>query len=211
MGRCFIDVATCQGMKGWAIGSQVNQPCRLRIETGGRVVARAVARTFRRDLLRAGVGHGHYGFTARFAEPLPPGAHLFAIFEQDGQTPLPGNGREPFTLEPRAGDAVMPLEELLERVDRWTEPDMVRHVGLLKLDANMAAMGVARFVDVTCHYLLGRWPDGDSGMQQYETALRDGQMTPEEFFLALLLSGERAATRAVLAAPYDARFPYDLS
>lgn len=208
--RCFIDIATSHGLKGWAVGSRPEVPCHLRFEIDGRVVARAVARTFRRDLLEAGIGHGHYGFSARYAFPLPLGETMFTVFEEGVPDLLPGNGMDVIALAPEPPEPPMPVEELLEHVDHWTPQDMRHHVHLLRLDANMAAMGIARFVDVTFKYVLARWAD-PGGARGYELALREGRITPDGFFLELLTSEERRNVHGPLVSPYNSQFPYDIA
>lgn len=210
MRKCFIDAATTQGLKGWAVGSRQDAPCRLRIESDGRTLARGIARGFRRDLLEAGIGHGYYAFTIRFETPLPQTDYIFSVFEQDVPGILPGNCQDVFTLTEEPPAEPMRVEELLEQIDRWTDPDLLRHTGLLRLDANMAAMGVARFVDVTFKYLLARWPDAPAA-ERYARALQDGDLSPDAFFHALLQSEERGHVHQPLASPYDSQFPYDIS
>ncbi len=210
MRRCFIDLATGQGMKGWAVGSRQDAPCRLRIECDGRLLAQAVARGFRRDLLDAGIGHGHYAFTARFETKLPLADYVFSVFEAGVDEVMPGNCQEVFTLAEDPAEAPMRVEELLEQVDHWTDEDLLRQVGLLHLDANMAAMGIPRFVDVTFKYVLARWADPE-GARGYGKALQDGKITPEGLFRELLLSEERRTVHLPLLSPYDSQFPYDIS
>jgi hypothetical protein len=210
MRRCFIDATTSHGITGWAVGSRQDVPCRLRIESDGRPLAQAVARGFRRDLLDAGIGHGHYGFTARFETRLPLAEHMFSVFEVGVDEIMPGNCQDVFMLAGDPPAAPMRVEELLEQVDHWTDDDLLRHVGLLKLDANMAAMGVARFVDVTFKYTLARWAD-PADAHSYGKALRDNEITPDGCFRTLLMSEERRTVHMPLVSPYDSQFPYELS
>jgi hypothetical protein len=213
MARCYIDEATTRRITGWAVGDRLDRPCRLRLEVAGQVVGHAIARRFRRDLLDAGIGHGHHGFAARLVAALPPGAARVRVFDADGGEIGAGTGGSPITIVPAAPAVPLSVEELLEQVDHWLPEDVARHASVLRLAANMAAMGVSRFVDVSCDYVLGRWAEAamqDTTIQDGAQALACGTLSAEDFVRALLRSDARRAVHVPLATPYEPRFPYDI-
>jgi len=210
----FIDICTQDGyLEGWArFRGPGHRPCIVSILRDGAVVARASADQYRRDLLAAGVGHGHYGFRSRLLRPLPPGAHEFSMVEESTGEPVlnPAEKASRFVVElPEIvpADAVISVEQLLKRRSEWSDADVAGHVGSLGLEQARRRMGDARFVDVLYMFLLGRRADSE-GSQAYCRKLEQGDIDAEEMFRVLLASEERRSKSTRLPSPYDAEFPF---
>jgi hypothetical protein len=78
-----IDSVTNAGIEGWLmVRDDPTQHCVVVLREGGRVLARAVASLFRRDLLAAGVGDGCYGFNLQMPLSMLDGEeHLLEVIE----------------------------------------------------------------------------------------------------------------------------------
>jgi hypothetical protein len=86
---------------------------------------------------------------------------------------------------------------------------LMRSPGCLDLAAQRAAMGTARFVDVTYRFVLLRWPS-PAASQVFCLALDEERVSPEAFLLELLGGRERADLGDGLASPWEPAFPYML-
>jgi hypothetical protein len=188
---------------GWLRDTDSPTPAVLQIHGAGQVVATAVALAFRRDLLAGGHGHGHYGFAARLQVALAPGAADFELVS-------PGGGRvvgARLTVPAMAAGAQADVESLLRRAAAWTCADLAAAPGCIGAEAQRAAMGTARFVDVTFQFVLCRWPSADEALV-FRRALDEERLSPQGFLLELLGSRERADLGDQLASPWDPEYPY---
>jgi hypothetical protein len=188
---------------GWLRDTRDNQPALVQIRLGELVVAEALASAFRPDLLRGLHGHGHYGFLARARAALVPGSALFTLF-------LPRHGQGipvRLTVPAIPPAAALPVAALLQAENSWTGADLAHAVQCLDLPAQRAAMGTARFVDVSFQLVLQRWPMDEEGAV-FVQAIDEGATSPDAFLAELLGSRERADLPAALPSPWDAAFPF---
>jgi len=66
----YFDAADCTWIAGWAWdANQPNSPINVDIYDGATLIATVLAKTFRQDLMNAGVGNGNHSFFY----PVPPG------------------------------------------------------------------------------------------------------------------------------------------
>jgi len=188
---------------GWVRDTGSAAPCHVQVLHGGVPVAEAMASGFRPDLLRAGHGHGHYGFRARLRSALPPGACGVALH-------LPLYGRSaPMGLTVPELDPQRPatVEALLATEPSWTVADLLAFPACLQAGANFGRMGAPRFVDSMYRFLLGRWPSAAEARLHADNLSR-GRLTPQDFLMDMLRSGERADLGPCLASPFDPLFPF---
>ena len=78
----YVDSVAKWGASGWArMVRNIDGALRVEARRGDRVIASAIANQLREDVLASGRGTGRYGFTLKFAPPLPAGAapDFFAI------------------------------------------------------------------------------------------------------------------------------------
>lgn len=190
---------------GWAWRPGSGQPCHVRVISAGEIVAEALADLYRSDLLRAGMGLGHCGFQARLRVDLPAGDNVLALVEAATGTAI---GREVVVTYAPALESppVTPLSALIRR-EVWSDEDVLSHVPSFRLEHHCRAMGLAHFVDVVFHYILGRWAE-DASLASYVTALRSGALSPDGFFAEVLVSEERKRMAAPLPSPFDSQFPF---
>lgn len=188
---------------GWVRDTGSAAPCHVQVLHGGVPVAEAMAALFRPDLLRAGHGHGHYGFKARLRSALPPGACSVALH-------LPRYGRSaPMALTVPKLDPQRPLtvEALLAAEPSWTVADLLAFPACLQAEANCSRMGSPRFVDSMYRFVLGRWPSAAEARLHVDNLSRR-RLTPQDFLVDMLGSGERADLGPSLPAPFDPLFPF---
>ncbi len=191
---------------GWVRDTGDSQPCHLRLGQGGAILAEALASVFRPDLLRTGHGHGHHGFRARLAAPLPPGPCSLAVsLPRQGQTVAMG------VVVPDLRPArPCRVERLLRPTHTWTVADLLRHPACIPLDANLRVMGLPRFVDCLFHFALSRWPSAAEAAV-HARDLERGRIAPKGLMVELLSSRERADLPPALAAPFAPEFPFHFS
>lgn len=191
---------------GWARDAEAGRPCRVAVVLAGRVLGEAFADAFRPDLLLLGIGHGHHAFAVRLRAPLPRGVHRLQLRGPDGEETVGDavDAPEPAPLPP------VPVTALLSRGDQWRAADVLAGVACLAPEANLAAMGPARFVDCCYRFVLGRWPGAHEAAPTVES-LGAGSLAAAELLRIMLASPERQALDAPLASPYDAAFPFTLS
>lgn len=193
--------------RGWMMDTEATAPPVVHLRLGGTLVAETVAMSFRADLLAAGKLHGHWGFAARLRQAVPPGPAA-----ADLVVPARAQGLRLRTMvPPLAAQAPASVEALLARPAAWTAADLLSHPAALGLPACLAAMGPARFVEVTYRFALARWPS-EAERQVDAAALQSGQLTPEALLVELLGSREHVELAArdgpALPSPWDAAFPY---
>jgi hypothetical protein len=181
---------------GWALAPVVT------VWRGRRPVAEARACLFRPDLLRAGYGHGHYGFVARLHATLPPGRVALTLTSGEARLSVrlavpPRNPRPPLTVE-----------ALLAPSAAWTVADFLAKPDCLPWADQLASMGEARFVDAAFRFALHRWPSAAES-SVHARALARGAITAEGFVVKLLRSRERADMKPALMSPFDPDFLFD--
>jgi len=200
-----VESLTADGIfAGWLRDTEATTPTTLQVRHANVQVAEAVARSFRADLLQAGHGHGHYGFAARLRVPLPPGPADFELF-------LPRHNqavRLRLAVPALAPASAAPVERLFGQTFAWSVPALRKHPGCLALAAQHAAMGTARFVDVTFRFVLRRYPEAEEATV-YRLALDQLRLSPEAFLLELLDGRERRDLGDALASPWDPELPYN--
>jgi hypothetical protein len=202
----YIDRVTAAGMvSGWAHEENQTSPVSVELWLEGELVGAASAAAFRRDLLTAGVGHGHYGFdclirplTARYGVLQlrisgRPGA--LAEHKIDASAPLG-----------RGAAKVQTVEALLARRAQWSIDDVERNLGALDLQENYARLGPRRFIARVYRFLLGRWPEAT----EYDFYLNDlsrGLIGAIDLFRIVNGSDERKSSNVTPLSPFDPRFP----
>ena len=190
-------------MLGWLRHSAWRTPSQVQVMHRDRIVAEAVARDFRRDLLLGGHGHGHYGFWARLRVALPPGPCRVVLHLPLAGLDAPMGVRVP-QLDPARAATV---ERLLHVAERWTTADLLRRPDCLDMEARHAAQGSARFTDSVFRFVLDRWPS-PAEARSHIASLEAGRVGPQALLEELLTSGERADMAPELASPYDPEFPF---
>jgi hypothetical protein len=188
---------------GWVRDTGTAAPCRVQVLHGGSLVAEAMASVFRPDLLRAGHGHGHYGFGARLRQALPPGPCGVALH-------LPRYGRSApmgLTVPRLEPNQPVTVEALLAAEPGWTVADLLAFPACLHAEANFGRMGAPRFVDAMYRFVLSRWPSLAEARLHADNLSRS-RLTPQDFLLDLLRSGERGDLGPSLPSPFDPLFPF---
>jgi hypothetical protein len=188
---------------GWLRDTGYVAPSHIQVLHGDRLVAEAMASVFRPDLLRAGHGHGHYGFAARLRYPLPPGPCGVALH-------LPRHGSSaPMALHvpPLAPPQPVTVERLLAPEPGWTVADLLAAPACLDADANFRRMGAPRFVDALYRFVFDRWPSKAEARLHTDNLLRC-RLTPQDLLVDLLASGERADLGPDLISPFDPLYPF---
>ncbi len=188
---------------GWVRDTTRPQACHVQVRRGPELLAEAVADLFRPDLLRAGQGHGHYGFATRLRHTLPPGRCRVDMV-------LPASDvSAPMALDVPALDpgGPCPVERLLAARPAWSAQDVIARPDCIDAGANHASLGRDRFIDAVFRFALGRWPSAaESAMNASD--LDSGRITPAGLLLECLGSRERAALPPGLPSPYAADFPF---
>jgi len=190
---------------GEVLGSAYpGRAAQVTIWRGKTVVAEARACLFRPDLLRAGLGHGHYGFTARLRQRLPPGRVALTLTSGDTRVAVR------LTVPPAAEPPPCTVEALIAPPAGWTVADVLAYPACIAWADQLAALGVARFIDAAFRFVLLRWPSAaESGV--HARALTRGTVSAEEFVTRLLRSRERADMKPALMSPFDPDFLFDHS
>ncbi len=188
---------------GWARDDDLPGPCRLQVRYRQMVVAETIADTFRADLLRAGHGHGHYGFGARLRHPLPPGPCEVLLHLPHAGVSAPMRVDMPALEPPRQ----VSVEALLGRQPGWTTSDLTAHPGCVDADATYARLGAERFVDAVFRFVFARWPS-HAELRMNVDSLRAGRVSPRALLLECLCSRERADMDPSLPAPFEPDYPF---
>ena len=156
----------------------------------------------RADLLRAGHGHGHYGFHARLRHPLPRGPCDVLLHLPHAGVSAPMRVEMP-ALEPRRAS----VEALLGRQPGWTTSDLVAHPDCVDAEATYARLGPERFVDAVFRFVLARWPS-HAELRMNADSLRANRVSPRALLLECLCSRERADMDPFLPAPFESDYPF---
>jgi len=188
------DAITGSGeLVGWSLAPVVT------IWADRNPLAEARAWLFRPDLLRAGYGHGHYGFRARLRRPLAGKRATLTLTSGDASVTV----RLP--IPPPASATPCTVEALLAPPAGWTVADVLANPGCLAWADQLGAMGVARFVDAAFRFALHRWPSAAEA-SVHARALTLGTISAENFVVKLLTSRERADMPPALMSPFDPDF-----
>ncbi len=195
---------------GWACNRADARPCHVQIKTGDRIVAEAFADQFRHDLFENGLGHGHYAFVARLqCDDVPPGWQSFDLYEARVSQVFPQSSGKRIEGPPLQPRPTRSLDDLLTPPPFWSDAQVLARLDCLQLEDNLRRMGVVRFVDVTCRYVLHRWLD-DSARMKYVAKIKAGTTSATEAFRGMMLSKERKKIFTPLAGVFDSTFPYTL-
>jgi len=204
--EAHIDHVSGAGVvSGWARSASQRGPVGIELWLEGEWVGAASAAAFRRDLLQAGLGHGHYGFNCRIRSAAASHGVL-QLRETGCDTPLAH-----FTLAPGVIGAPpakpQTVESLLTRPDQWAMEDVARHLPALALDENLAALGPHRFIARIYRFLLGRWPDPPE-FDHYLKDLSRGVISATDIFGIVYGSEERRRSLVTPLSPFDPKFPF---
>ncbi len=178
-------------------------PCHVHVLLGGEKIAQAVANRFRGDLLRAGFGHGHYGFHARLCAQPPPGptALLLHLPHLGASAPMQ------ITVPPLHPAGPRRVEELLVDAPGWTVADVLARPDCLDMDAAHTCLGAERFIDAVFRFVFKRWPTRAETRVNTD-GLRAGRITPAALLIECLGSRERGDMDPGIASPFDRTFPF---
>lgn len=199
-----IDHLTPAGIvTGWVRDARSQLACLVQIRLAGAVLAEAVADLFRPDLLRAGQGHGHYGFRAQLRQALPPGPCRVELHLPETGTTAP----MPLRVPPPLPAGPVRVEALLARPDGWSTQDLLDHPACLDMAASHAALGTPRFVDAVFRFVFARWPIAAEARMNTES-LAAGRITPAGLLAECLSSRERAGMPPGLPHPFAADFAF---
>jgi hypothetical protein len=188
---------------GWVRDTTSPTPCHVQVLQAGQKLAEAMAAAFRPDLLRAGHGHGHYGFAARLRHALPPGPCAVALH-------LPRYGRTApmgLVVPPLAPVEPASVESLLAAPPTWCVTDLLHNIACLQADKNFAGLGAARYIDAAYRFVLSRWPS-KAESRLHISNLEHRRVSPQDLLRDLLTSRERADLGTHLISPFDAEFPF---
>jgi len=111
------------------------------------------------------------------------------------------------TVPPLLASQPATVESLLAFAPSWTVGHLLTHPACLDAGGNFARMGTPRFVDAMYRFVLGRWPS-KAEMRLHTDNLDRCRLTPEEFLVDMLNSGERADLGPDLIPPFDPIFPF---
>jgi hypothetical protein len=199
-----IESLTSDGVvHGWVRDTDSLTPCHMQVLHAGDIVAETMAARFRPDLLRAGHGHGHYGFAARLRRPLSQGRCNVALH-------LPLHGRTApmgLVVPPLAAATPSVVETLLAPPPSWTVEDLLAAPACLDAAGNCQRLGTRRFVDAAYRFVLDRWPSLAETRLHTENLDR-GRLGPQDFLLDLIGSRERTDRGPYLPSPFDDDFPF---
>jgi hypothetical protein len=196
-------VLTDRRVLGWLRDTDQPLPSHVQLRIGKQVVAETMADQFRPDLLRQGHGHGHYGFRARLRQDIPPGQLDAILFLPQKRSGI----RVRLAVPPLQARAVARVEALLVEEAGWTAAHLLAHPACLALDASLAAMGTARFLDAAFRFALHRWPEAAEAAV-YGHALESHDVSPQSLLVELLSSRERAELPPALVSPWHPEFPF---
>jgi hypothetical protein len=199
-----IDTCSPDGViQGWVRDDTRRAPCHVQILLGGDMIAQAVANRFRGDLLRAGFGHGHYGFHARL-RTLPaigPTAVLLHLPHLGASAPMQ------ITVPPLHWPEPRRVEDLLSDPPGWTAADVLARPDCLDMEAAHAKLGAARFIDAVYRFVFKRWPTRAETRVNTD-GLAAGRITPAALLVECLRSRERGDMDPGIASPFDRTFPF---
>jgi hypothetical protein len=201
-----IDVVSPAGVtEGWAKSEDRYEPVEITLWLEGKQVGATTAAGFRRDLLAAGIGHGHYAYRCRITVTEP--AHgVLELREPGGDTAF-----ATYTIEPGALVANQALkhrfiESLLVAPSCWSMEDVQAHPEALDLETSLLRLGPRRYIDMVYRFLLGRWP-GAHEYDFYFPDLRRDLISATDIFKTIFNSDERKNNGLEPLSPLDLKYP----
>jgi hypothetical protein len=172
----------------------------------GRQVAAATASAFRRDLLAAGIGHGHYAYRCKLC--LDEVSHgVLELREAGGDTAVASCNIEPGILTPNRRVTRRTIESLLVAPARWSIDDVEAHPEALDLETNLMELGPKRYIAMVYRFLLGRWPDAHD-YDFYLPNLRRDLISATDIFRTIFNSSERKNNGLEPMSPFDPGYPF---
>jgi len=201
-----IDLVSSAGVvEGWAKCEDRSEPVEVTLWLVDRQVGAATASAFRRDLLAAGIGHGHYAYRCKIS--LDEVAHgVLELREAGGNTALASFAIEPGTLTPNRHVTRRTIESLLVAPARWSMGDVEAHPEALDLETNLMQLGPKRYIAMVYRFLLGRWP-GAHEYDFYLPNLRRDLISATDIFRTVFNSAERKNNGLEPMSPFDPGYP----
>jgi hypothetical protein len=197
-----IDLVSAAGVvEGWARCEDRAEPVEITLWLEGIQVGAATASAFRRDLLAAGIGHGHYAYRCKIS--LNEVAHgVLELREAGGDTALASTTIEPGSLTPNRRPKRGTIESLLVAPARWSMDDVADHLEVLDLETALLDLGPKRYIAMVYRFLLGRWPD-QAGYDFYSSDMRRDLISATDVFAAILNGDERKNNGLEPMSPFD--------
>lgn len=206
--QAHLNVLTRDGrFEGWARPLQGSLPCQVSLFWNNECIGRAIADHFRRDLLEAKLGHGHYGFQARALVDLPPGGHNLTLKVEQNGTPVTLGEFHIEVPRIRHKKRFHKVEDLTAFPLSWTIDDVCRHIDVLNLELNLSVMGHRRFIEVSHMFAFNTWAN-PAAIPQIEQALLSGELSPGDLLIRMLTHDAKRLRTESLPSPYDARYPF---
>jgi hypothetical protein len=202
-----IDLVSPAGVvEGWARCENRFEPVEVTLWLGARQVGEATASAFRRDLLAAGIGHGHYAYRCKLC--LDEVSHgVLELREAGGDTAVASYTIEPGTLTPNRRLKRGTIESLLVAPARWLMADVEAHTEALDLEDNLMELGPKRYIAMVYRFLLGRWP-GAHEYDFYLPDLRRDLISATDIFRTIFDSAERKNAGMDPLSPFDPGYPF---
>lgn len=204
--EAYIDHVSSEGVvSGWARSDAHRGPVEVELWLAGERAAAATACAFRRDLLEAGVGHGHYGFNCR----IRSSGALQGILELRvrGTSATISQFTIPAALISDGQPEPQTVESLLTRPDLWSMEDVERNLEALALEDNLSVFGPRRYVSRVYRFLLGRWPDPPE-FDFYPNDISQGVISATDIFRIVAESDECKRSLVTPLPPFDPKFPF---
>jgi len=202
----YIDLVTPAGLvEGWARSASQDNPLVLTVWLDGAWVGAAVACAFRRDLLDAGIGHGHFSYRCKIRRRQADHGYL-EIRDAGGNATLASYAIEPNGLVPNRKGKRRAIESLLVEPAKWSMTDIEDHLEALDLETSLMELGPKRFIAMAYRFLLGRWP-GPREYDSYLPEMRRDRLSATDIFRAILNSDERKNKGRDPLSPFDPGYP----
>jgi hypothetical protein len=201
-----IDLVSPAGVvEGWARCQDRPEPVDVTLWLDGRLIGAATASAFRRDLLAAGIGHGHYAYRCKLR--LDEVLHgMLELREAGGDVVLASYTIEPGSLIPSRRVKQRTIESLSVAPARWAMDDVKDHFAALDLETTLFEFGPKRYIAMVYRFLLGRWPD-QAEYDYYLPDMRRDLISASDIFRTVLNSDERQNNGLDPLSPFDPRYP----
>jgi hypothetical protein len=205
----FIEMINTSSVTGWALSEEPRAPVQVEIWIENKCLGSTIATSFRRDLLEAGVGHGHYGYEYQFRSgDLRQG--MLELREAGKSGPLATSYIDFTNDELAEQDRTQTFESLLRKTPIWSMTDVAKNIVALELDQNFIELGANRYISQVYWFLLGREADEAEVSVQLQN-LANRVTSPTSLFEDLL-NGDEFKTRGLQpVSPFDGRFPFKTS
>lgn len=202
-----IDLVSPAGVvEGWARYENRFESVELQLWVDDKQVGAATASAFRRDLLAAGIGHGHYAYRCKIS--LDQASHgVLELREAGGEVVLASCTIEPGSLIPYRRVKRRTIESLLVAPPRWSMSDVETHLEALALETNLMELGPRRYIAMVYRFLLGRWP-GAHEYDFYLPDLRRDLISATDIFRTIFNSAERKNNGLEPISPFDPGYPF---